>query len=110
MLIRWRGKETRGYASQGEQRLVAFLLVAALAVGIEAQWGHRPVMLLDDVVSELDERHRMVIFDFLKTHAFQVLLTDVEERPLYRDLSPLVPIRLRCHQGWAELASGGWDR
>ncbi|MDE0207082.1 MAG: DNA replication and repair protein RecF, partial [Candidatus Tectomicrobia bacterium] len=65
--INFRGKESRGYASQGQQRLVIFLLVAALALGIQRERGHRPVMLLDDVVSELDARNREVIFDFLKT-------------------------------------------
>jgi DNA replication and repair protein RecF len=104
-VIRFQGRESRGYASQGEQRLAAFLLVAALAINIHQQRGHRPVVLLDDVVSELDERHRMVIFDFLKTHAFQVFITDVEERPLYRDLSPLTPLRVRQVNGRAELRS-----
>jgi DNA replication and repair protein RecF len=106
LVIRYHGRESRGYASQGEQRLAAFLLVAALAINIYQQRGHRPVVLLDDVVSELDERNRMVVFDFLKTHAFQVLITDVEERPRYRDLSPLTPLRVRQINGWAELRSG----
>jgi DNA replication and repair protein RecF len=105
-LIRYQDRESRGYASQGEQRLAAFLLVAALAMNIHRQRGHRPIVLLDDVVSELDERNRMVIFDFLKTHAFQVFITDVEERPLYRDLSPLTPLRVRQVNGQAELWSG----
>lgn len=102
-VIRYRGRDSRGYASQGEQRLAAFLLVAALATAIHQHRGHRPVVLLDDVVSELDERNRMVVFDFLKTHAFQVFISDVEERPLYRDLSPLTPLRVRQVHGHAEL-------
>lgn len=102
-VIRYQQRESRGYASQGEQRLAAFLLVAALAINIHQERGYRPVVLLDDVVSELDERNRMVVFDFLKTHAFQVFITDVEERPLYRDLSPLTPLRVRQVNGHAEL-------
>ena len=43
--ICFRGKESRGYASQGEQRMAAFLLVAALAMAIHAQRGHRPIVL-----------------------------------------------------------------
>jgi DNA replication and repair protein RecF len=105
VIIHYHGRESRGYASQGEQRLAAFLLVAALAIDIHRHRGYRPVVLLDDVVSELDERNRMVIFDFLKTHAFQVFITDVEERPLYRDLSPLTPLRVRQVNGTAELQS-----
>ncbi|MGQ4809156.1 DNA replication and repair protein RecF [Candidatus Entotheonellaceae bacterium PAL068K] len=103
IVIRYRNKESRGFASQGEQRLAAFLLVAALAIDIHRQHGYRPVVLLDDIVSELDERNRMVVFDFLNTHAFQVFITDVEERPLYRNLSPLTPLRVRQTNGRAEL-------
>jgi DNA replication and repair protein RecF len=101
--IRFRGRESRGYASQGEQRLAAFLLVAALAIEIRQQRGHHPVILLDDVISELDTRNRQVIFDFLKAHAFQVLITDVEARPPSHDLGSLTPLRVRQMGGWADV-------
>ena len=104
--IRFRGRESRGYASQGEQRLAAFLLVAALAMEIRQQRGHHPVMLLDDVISELDARNRQVIFDFLKAHAFQVLITDVEARPQAHDLGSLTSLRVRQVGGWAQV--DGW--
>lgn len=103
VVIHYSGRESRGYASQGEQRLAAFLLIAALAIDIHRYRGHRPVILLDDVVSELDERNRMVIFDFLKTHAFQVFITDVEERLVYRGVSPLTSLRVRQINGYAKL-------
>jgi len=104
-VIRFRGRESRGYASQGEQRLAAFLLVAALSLEIYRQRGHYPVILLDDVISELDERHRRVIFDFLKAYHFQVFITDVEDRPRYRELSALTPLRVRQIGGWADIGS-----
>lgn len=87
--INFRGKESRGYASQGQQRLVIFLVVAALALSIQRERGHRPVMLLDDVVSELDARNREVIFDFLKTHALQTFITATEAHQHFRDLNSL---------------------
>ena len=87
--INFRGKESRGYASQGQQRLVIFLVVAALALSIQRERGHRPVMLLDDIVSELDVRNREVIFDFLKTHALQTFITATEAHHHFRDLNPL---------------------
>jgi DNA replication and repair protein RecF len=102
-VIRYSDRESRGYASQGEQRLAAFLLIAALAIDIHRYRGHRPVVLLDDIVSEFDERNRMVIFDFLKTHAFQVFITDVEERLVYRSVSPLTSLRVRQVDGYAKL-------
>jgi DNA replication and repair protein RecF len=103
--ICFRGKESRGYASQGEQRMAAFLLVAALAITIHTQRGHRPIVLLDDVISELDEHNRMVIFDFLRAHAFQTFITDMEERPFYRSLNDVTALHVRQVAGQAELWS-----
>ena len=93
--ITFRGKESRGYASQGQQRVVVFLLVAALAIGIQRQRGHRPVMLLDDIVSELDTRNREIIFSFLKTHTFQTFITATEERGQFGDLNSFAHFHMR---------------
>ena len=93
--INFCGRESRGYASQGQQRLVVFLLVAALALGIQRQRGHRPVMLLDDIVSELDARNREIIFTFLKTHAFQTFITATEERKQFDDLNSLARFQVQ---------------
>ena len=102
--ICYQGRESRGYASQGEQRLAAFLLVAALALAIQRQHGHQPVVLLDDVVSELDERNRGVIFGFLRAHAFQVFITDVEERLLlYGQRDAFTSLQVSQINGQAEL-------
>ena len=65
--------------------------------------GHRPVVLLDDVVSELDERNRKMIFDFLQAHTFQVFITDVEERLLYRHLGAFTSFQVSQVNGQAEL-------
>lgn len=101
--ITFRGRESRGYASQGQQRLVAFLLVAALALGIQHQRGHRPVMLLDDIVSELDARNREIIFTFLKTHAFQTFITATEEREQPDDLNSLAHFQVQRLNGQTTL-------
>lgn len=105
VMICYQGRESRSYASQGEQRLTAFLLVAALALAIQRQHGHRPVVLLDDVVSELDEHNREVIFGFLQTHAFQVFITDVEERLPYRQRAAFTSFQVSQSNGQAELRS-----
>ena len=104
--ITFRGRESRGYASQGQQRLVVFLLVAALALGIQRQRGHRPVMLLDDVVSELDARNREIIFTFLKTHAFQTFITTTDDRQRFEDLSSLAHFQVQRLSDQTTLRNG----
>jgi DNA replication and repair protein RecF len=106
VVITFRGKESRGYASQGQQRLVVFLLVAALALSIQRERGHRPVLLLDDVVSELDARNREVIFTFLKTHAFQTFITATEARQQFDDLDSLAHFHLQRLDDQTTLQSG----
>ena len=103
--INFRGKESRGYASQGQQRLVIFLVVAALALSVQRERGHRPVMLLDDIVSELDARNREVIFDFLKTHALQTFITTTEARQDFNILNSLARYHVQRLDGQTTLHS-----
>ncbi len=105
-VIRYRGRQSRGYASQGEQRITTFLLVAALALEIHRQRGYYPIVLLDDVVSELDEHNRRIIFDFLRAHTFQVFITDVKEQPQSYGVSTLASVGVRQVGGWAEITCG----
>jgi DNA replication and repair protein RecF len=46
--------DARTAASRGEQRLLALALRLAVAVVVRRRLGHNPVLLLDDVLSELD--------------------------------------------------------
>jgi DNA replication and repair protein RecF len=48
------GEDVRRYASQGRRRLLAVVLKLAQADVIMARRGERPVVLLDDIFSELD--------------------------------------------------------
>jgi DNA replication and repair protein RecF len=60
--IRLGGREARFSVSQGEQRTLAFSLRIAQKDYLEKETGKEPVLLLDDVFSELDaERRRRVL-------------------------------------------------
>lgn len=52
------GREARAYASQGQRRSLLLALKLAAARLIERATGQKPVLLLDDILSELDETHR----------------------------------------------------
>ena len=52
------GRELRVYGSQGEQRLALLALLLAERAALEEERGAPPVLLLDDVMSELDAERR----------------------------------------------------
>lgn len=56
--VRIDGREARLFASQGQQRSAVLALKLAELEAVAAAVGEEPVLLLDDVTSELDERRR----------------------------------------------------
>lgn len=60
------GHEARFFSSQGEQRLMALALKVAHYQLLSAERKADPVLLLDDVFSELDERRRRLVFEQIR--------------------------------------------
>lgn len=71
-------REVRAYGSQGQQRLSLLALLLAERETIAEQRHTPPVMLLDDVMSELDQHRREALVDLLRAHNGQALLTTTE--------------------------------
>lgn len=68
------GKDASLFASQGQQRsLVLAFKIAEVAV-IRDVLGTQPVLLLDDVMSELDSKRRSCLVDFIEDE-MQVFIT-----------------------------------
>jgi DNA replication and repair protein RecF len=59
--IRSGDRDLRSFGSQGEQRLAVLSLLLAEAEVIAEQWGTTPLVLLDDVLSELDAARRLIL-------------------------------------------------
>ena len=55
------GRELRSFGSQGEQRLVVLALLLAEAELLAERRGVPPLLLLDDVLSELDPARRRIL-------------------------------------------------
>jgi DNA replication and repair protein RecF len=55
------GRELRSFGSQGEQRLAMLALLLAEAELITERRGFPPLLLLDDVLSELDPERRRIL-------------------------------------------------
>jgi DNA replication and repair protein RecF len=57
--------EARRYGSQGQQRSIALALKLAQLTVIQEISGNQPILLLDDVMSELDEKRRSALVEVL---------------------------------------------
>jgi DNA replication and repair protein RecF len=81
------GRDLRAYGSQGQQRLALLALLLAEREALAARRQTAPVMLLDDVMSELDRRRRRALVDLLRASAGQAVITatDLEQIPCAED-------------------------
>lgn len=75
-------RDTRAQASQGEQRSVAVSLRVAAYQLLEERHGHPPVLLLDDVFSELDLARTSAVVDMLPRGQVLVTTTREDEVPV----------------------------
>lgn len=71
ILIHLNGKDAKKYGSQGQQRTAAISLKLSQIEIYKESTGDYPVVLLDDILSELDDRRQRNILSILgKTQAF----------------------------------------
>ena len=69
------GRSTRSFGSQGQVRAVVLALRIAQIKDTFHKLGFHPVLLLDDVSSELDSDRNTYLFDFLSEISCQTFLT-----------------------------------
>lgn len=72
------GRELRTYGSQGQQRLVLLALLLAEREAVGRHRGSLPVLLLDDVMSELDRARRCTLSARLRAGGGQSVVTASE--------------------------------
>ena len=69
------GKNARYFASQGEQRQLAVAFKLAQLSLWKERFGVKPVLLLDDVTSELDSRRTGLLFSLVSRWQVQTLIS-----------------------------------
>jgi DNA replication and repair protein RecF len=69
------GMDVNTFGSRGQQRLVVLALKLAEAEFMRAESGENPILLLDDVLSELDPLRRELVLDRATSGAGQTLIT-----------------------------------
>ncbi len=71
-------REGRLYGSQGQQRTSVIALKLATLELIRQKLGAPPLLLLDDILSDLDERRRALLVELVLGQAGQTVLTCTE--------------------------------
>jgi DNA replication and repair protein RecF len=71
--------DLRAYGSQGQQRTGVLALKLAELAFFREETGEYPVLLLDDVMSELDRERREKLLSFIRGEELQALITATDE-------------------------------
>ena len=85
------GRDLRTFGSQGEQRLAVLALLLGEAELLEERRGMRPLLLLDDVLSELDGDRRRTLAERLRSGG-QALVTSASRGALPGEPSQLLEV------------------
>ena len=72
--------DVKSFCSQGQQRTAALSLKLAELEIINKQTGEMPILILDDVLSELDEARRTKLLKFCSSTQTFISSTDVPEK------------------------------
>ena len=78
-------RDLRSYGSQGEQRLTLLALLLAERDVLQEVCGSTPLMLLDDVMSELDRSRRELLIDALSNDGQSIITTTDPDHVPTRD-------------------------
>jgi len=87
------GRELRRFGSQGEQRLTVLALILAEAELLTERGPAPPLLLLDDVLSELDERRRRILAERVGSSG-QAFITTTAASALPVEPAQLVEVSL----------------
>lgn len=82
------GADIGVYGSRGQQRTAVLALKLAEVGWMEKQTGDQPILMLDDILSELDVQRRQYVLDTVQAGAEQVLITSTD-LALFGDMSQL---------------------
>ncbi|GFE59449.1 DNA replication/repair protein RecF [Geobacter sp. AOG2] len=75
------GRPLKSFGSQGQQKSFVLALKMAEVDNLQAIFREPPLLLLDDMSSELDARRNRNLMDFLCSREIQVFITTTERSP-----------------------------
>jgi DNA replication and repair protein RecF len=74
------GRSAKSFASQGQQRAIVLAFKIGEIENLRQTLGRPPLLLLDDVSSELDPARNAYLMEFLRASGLQVFLTTTDAR------------------------------
>lgn len=78
-------RDLRSYGSRGEQRMAVFNLKLAELEFVSEKTDQRPILLLDDIFSELDQAHRREVLKIIPQQQTIITATDFKTiKAVYR--------------------------
>jgi len=72
------GKEAKAFASQGQQKTIVLVQKLAEVHLMEQETGELPVLLLDDIMSELDKKRQGFILNHIGKMQILITCTDID--------------------------------
>ncbi len=81
-------RSLKAFGSQGQQKSYVLALKMAEMDNLQDIFGEAPLLLLDDMSSELDARRNQNLMEFLTTREIQVFITTTERSPVLLDAAP----------------------
>lgn len=75
------GRPLKEFGSQGQQRSFVLALKLAELDNLQQTFGEEPVLLLDDIASELDRERITNLLEYLRRREVQVLITTTDVTP-----------------------------
>ncbi len=80
IIIKIDGKECKYFGSQGQQRSAILAIKLAEIEIIKEEIGEYPVLLLDDVLSELDSKRKGFLINYIE--GIQTIITTTDDHDL----------------------------
>ena len=102
------GRDLGAFGSRGQQRLGVIAFKFASIEMIAARTNELPVLLLDDVLSELDATHRQMLLEELTGRGCQIMVTSTDRELLDQPSIASLPM-IEVAQGTIALTMPGTD-
>jgi DNA replication and repair protein RecF len=81
-------RQLKAFGSQGQQKSFVLALKMAEMENLQDIFGESPLLLLDDMSSELDSGRNRNLMEFLTTRDIQVFVTTTERAPALLEAAP----------------------